>query len=102
MSQFAEDAAPVDDSTEQLVPEQLVSQWLSERSAVEMPDAVAERIERAIAAEAATRDAGAALESTKRSYLELETRSDLGTFGKNAPTRYDRNGIGISEQSPST
>ncbi|MGD8214087.1 hypothetical protein [Aestuariimicrobium sp. Y1814] len=77
-----------------------VSDMLSAEVDVAMPEWVSERIETALAAEVARRATTDAADEAKRSYLEMQTRSALGTFGGNAPAHYDPSGVGISVHHP--
>ena len=72
-----------------------ITHLLNASADVEMPEHLAARLEEALALESQQRAADASLDEAKRSFLEMGRRSALGTFGENAPSRYDRSGVGI-------
>lgn len=72
-----------------------VSELLSASADVQMPERFAARIEDALLGEVHQRAAHATLDEAKRSYLEMERQSALGTYGENAPRHYDPSGVGI-------
>lgn len=72
-----------------------VSTLLGASATVEMPEHIAARLEDALTGEAQQRLTHASLDDAKRSYLEMRRRSAVGTFGENAPSHYDKIGVGI-------
>lgn len=60
-----------------------------------LPEAVATRIEAALAEEVTRRSDGVAADENCRAVNELHQRSSQGSFGTNAPSHFDRPGLGI-------
>lgn len=76
-----------------------VGDVLGAQPAPAMPAEVQARIEQALTAEAQRRRNGELAAEIKQGYDEVAARSALGSFGANAPSHFDKVGLGLSEQS---
>lgn len=67
-----------------------------------VPPAVAARLDAVLAAEHQRRSDGITVRETAAAFDELGKQSDLGRFGPNPPSHYDRHGLGLSENHETT
>lgn len=75
-----------------------VSEELGRAPQPEMPEWVARQLDAVIASEVARWQRGETAADSKADYDEIKARSDLGTFGKNVPTHFDKSGLGLSDR----